>query len=105
MKLTELECRFAAVGIVRGGIFLLRPLDAIRLIDESEKAGVPVLGAEGFRVIGEKIQPLQEHSIDLYGNENNSHAVLRRFVGDRSDLDIWFEVGIPESVRASPHPS
>jgi hypothetical protein len=96
MKLTKTQQIFESVALQRGSVFLLSPSDALRFVDECEKSGIDILGAEGFRVFGEKIQPFQEHSFDLYGNKANSHAVAREFIYQRLKSDIWFEFGTSE---------
>jgi hypothetical protein len=96
MNLTRIQELFKNVGLVRGSVFLLSGRDALQLIDECEKRGVDILGVEGFKVIGEKIQPFQEHSFDLYGVREDSHAVAREFIRHRLDSDIWFEVGMSD---------
>ena len=97
MKLTKMQKRFEDVGLMRGdAIFLLSATDALRFVDECERNGVDILGVEGFKVFGEKIQPCQEHSFDLYGEKSNNHAIARNFIQQRLQSDIWFEVGTSE---------
>ena len=97
MILTSIEQQFAGVGIIRAGcVFLLRASDALRFIDECEHRHIPLHGLEGFKVCGDLIQPCQEHSIDLYGVETNSHAILIRFIEERLDSDVWYDVGNTE---------
>jgi hypothetical protein len=96
MNLTKTQKRFVSVALQRGSVFLLSPSDALRFVDECERNGVDILGAEGFKVFGEKIQPCQEHSFDLYGNKVNNHAVARDFIQQRLESDIWFEIGTSE---------
>ena len=96
MKLTRTQEIFAKGALQRGSVFLLSPPDAMRFVDECEREGVDILGIEGFKVFGEKIQPFQEHSCDLYGQNANSHAIAKVFIQERCGSDIWFEVGTSE---------
>jgi len=47
-------------------------------------------------VFGDKIQPFQEHSFDLQGNNQHSHAIAREFIEKRLNSDLWFEIGTSE---------
>ena len=96
MNLTKMQEQFAPVALRRGSVFLLSPSDALRFVDECERNGVVILGVEGFKVFGEKIQPFQEHSFDLYGEKAKNHAITRDFIQQRLKTDIWFEVGTSE---------
>ena len=97
MTLTNMQKRFEHVALIRGGaVFLLSAADALRLVAECERNGVDILGVDGFKVFGEKIQPFQEHSFDLHGNKGNTHAITRQFLLERINADIWFEVGTAE---------
>ena len=93
MILSDLEKEFLPVGLIRGSVFLLPPTEALRFVEECKGRGVLILGVEGFKVFGEKIQPLQEHSFDLYGQDDNSHCIATEFISKRLGYDIWFEVG------------
>jgi len=95
MKLTSLEEEFEDVGVIVGSVFLLRPRDALHMLKRCMEKRIGVVGVEGFRMIGEKIQPLQEHSIDLEDKDPISYEsfkILEEFIGDRQDEDLWFEV-------------
>jgi RHS repeat-associated protein len=96
MSLTKMQEQFAQVALRRGSVFLLSASDSLRFVDECERNGVDILGVEGFKVFGEKIQPVQEHSFDMRGEKTNNHAIAREFIQQRVHLDIWFEVGTSE---------
>lgn len=88
----KLAARFAPVGIQHHGVFLLRPYDAIRLVEEAEAVGVEVYGLDAFlRHPGEKIQPDTEFDPD--GSHEASKAHLRRFL----DGPYWFEVAFDDT--------
>ena len=93
MKLTNIEEMFLDVAFLCGGVFLLRPADAVRFVEEHLAAGVPILGIEGFRSVAEgKIQPLQEHTIDFDEEAVSTHQQAIRFLEERLNLGLWFEV-------------
>lgn len=94
MRMTPVEDMFKDVAMIRGGVFLLKPGDALSFAETCRKQGVSVAGVEGFRVFGEKIQPFQEHSTDL-GNgssDGNPYESAITFLSKRADTDLWFEV-------------
>src|SRR5256885_14216758 len=84
---------FRKKGRTIGSVFLLKPFDAIALIDRAEASSLDILGLEGFRLIGEDlIQPIQEHSVDYEGQRGN-HERARSFLRDRLDQrSLWFDV-------------
>lgn len=93
MQLTRIEEDFRDVGLLCGGVFLLRPSDALRFVEEHRAAGIQILGIEGFQVFnGGRIQPRQEHSIDLDFEVGDTHQQAKDFIGKRSKQEVWFEV-------------
>ncbi|KAA3609492.1 MAG: hypothetical protein DWQ01_09165 [Planctomycetota bacterium] len=92
MQLTKLEEQFKTIAVIRGGVFLLRPKDAIRFVEACRDAGVGIGGLEGFKVEGDRIQPLQEHSVDYCGSDRKNHEASLTFLSSREGKDIWFEV-------------
>ena len=98
MKLTKIEQMFAEVAKVRGGVFLLRTDDAIRFVQQCRIEAVPVAGIEGFRMHGEKIQPIQEHSIDFEDKLDGTHDMSERFLSERASENLWFEVVTTDRV-------
>src|SRR4029077_17054583 len=92
MNLTQTERLFEPVGQIRGGLFLLAAKDALRFVEECERKGIDILGVEGFRIVGERFQPLQEHSFDLEGHTSDNHNVAKRFIQQRLADEVWFEV-------------
>jgi len=92
MQLTKLEEQFKHVAVIRGGVFLLRLKDAIRFVKACRDAGIRITGLEGFRVEGDRIQPLQEHSVDYGSSGRKNHEASHAFLSSREDKDIWFEV-------------
>jgi len=93
MRLTPLEDIFKDVAMIKGSVFLLKPADALSFVESCRKQGVNVSGVEGFRIIGEKIQPVQEHSTDLgNGFNGNPYESTIAFLSKREGTDLWFEV-------------
>ncbi len=92
MELTSIEKQFEDVAVVKGGVFLLRANDAIRFVKQCRVEGVAIAGIEGFRMIGEKIQPLQEHSVDFDEAVSKTHELSEKFLRERILEDLWFEV-------------
>jgi hypothetical protein len=92
MQLTQLERQFQPFALIRGGVYLLAAPEAIRFIERCDRTGVAIEGIEGFKVIGERIQPFQEHSHDFKGKRKACHAIAKAFIQDRLDADLWFEV-------------
>ena len=100
MKLTSVEKQFESVAIVKPGVFLLRVADALRFVNQCRREGIAIAGIEGFRMIGDAIQPLQEHSNDYGDNVLETHDRSEAFLNDRLTEDLWFEVvGVDRSTQ------
>src|SRR4051812_32120499 len=91
-RLNAFEKKFETAGRLIGSVFVLRPADALQFVSTCERAGAPILGVEGFRMLGDKIQPDQEHGFDLEGRTEGSHDFARQFIAQRLYTDLWFEV-------------
>ena len=73
-------------------MFVVPAEAAIRMVEHCRDDGIDVFGVEGFRLIGDRIQPQQEHSCDFDENEPMKHELTTRFLRGRLDTDLWFEV-------------
>ncbi|HET6881515.1 MAG TPA: hypothetical protein VFI31_15235 [Pirellulales bacterium] len=94
MAVRDVEQEFADRGIERHGIKLLRPADARAFLARCRQHGIEVLGIDGFRVDGDSIQPLVEHSIDLTLRSSRGAPIEEAtdFLASRLGTDFWFEV-------------
>ena len=92
MKLTHIEKNFEKRALIKGGVFLLRPDDAIQFVKACKEQGIAVLGIEGFKIFGQHIQPFQEHSLDFDDVIEDSHETIIKFLEEREDTDLWFEI-------------
>ncbi len=100
MKLSKIEREFENVAFRFGGVFLLRPVDALRFVDEHRKSGIPILGIDGFMVYDmRQVQPMQEHGADFDTEGTKSHDQAEDFILERFDLGIWFEV-VPDKWQS-----
>ena len=60
----ELEAEFVPRGVLRGGILMLPPEEAIALVRRARVAQISVLGMDAFRITERSTQPFMEHSTD-----------------------------------------
>src|SRR5487761_1259104 len=90
----DVERQFAERAIDRHGLKLLRPADAGEYVTRCTEHGIQVLGIDGFRVEGDGVQPLMEHSIDLgmSSTRGGHHLQAVDFLASRLNSDLWFEV-------------
>ena len=49
-------------------------------------------------MMGDQIQPLQEHTADFDGPDRKTHEESNAFLRQREGQDLWFEV-IADDVR------
>lgn len=94
MAIHDLELEFAQRSIERHGLKLLRPADAAAYVARFREHGIEVLGIDGFRIDGDRIQPLMDHSADfsLSSARGGHHEEAADFLASRLDSGIWFEV-------------
>lgn len=78
-------------AIHRPGIDLLHYSDAMELIDLCQATNVPVLGIDGFWLLGDRLQPFLEHSID-FSLTAVSYQEIKAFLASKEGLDLLFEI-------------
>lgn len=90
----DVERQFAERAIDRHGLKLLRPAGAAEYVARCAEHGIEVLGIDGFRVDGDSIQPLMEHSIDLSlsPTPRGHQREAADFLAARLGSDLWLEV-------------
>jgi len=88
----DIEKKFAERGIIRGGLLLLRPEDALELIDEAARKRRKVLGVDGFIITNNSTQPLMDESINLSKYPLECWEKAKRFLLCRVDRDLFFEI-------------
>lgn len=92
----DLEQRFAARGIHRGGTLFLKASDALDLIEAARQAKTPVLGIDTFIITEKTTEPMLEHILDCSAGDlpADTWSVARRFVEVRRDSGFMFEIVI-----------
>lgn len=101
--MARVQDEFQSVGVVRGSVFMLRPSDAMDMIQRCKELGVEVLGVDGFILTATTTQPTMENSIDLSGSRKpqciaDGWEIAEKFIAERSAKDLFFEVVIRESA-------
>ena len=97
-KEKDINMRFHDRGLVRGGMLLLPPEIAMEFIRDCEAEGIQLLGFDAFRLKGNSIQPLMEHSIDLSTEpfkamgKNKQLDAAKDFLSKRLQDDLMFEM-------------
>ncbi len=94
--LTELQEAYCKRGREIAGVFVLPAETAIEFVGACRDRGLEIAGVEGFKIIGAKIQPQEEHSNDYY-DQPRCHEDCIAFLSQRRGADIWFEVVVAEA--------
>jgi hypothetical protein len=98
--MSTIEDEFREAGVMRGGVLLLRPNDAIRMVQRPREQRILVLGLDGFVVTDSTTQPILEESIDLSNLINRPNTtcweIAEQFLNDRKSSNLFFEVVIDE---------
>lgn len=72
---SDLDAEFRDRAVMRSGLRLFRPDDAIDVIRRCRDAGIRVLGIDAFVDLpGEVVQPALDHSIDFSSPSSLSSA-------------------------------
>jgi hypothetical protein len=92
--MNRIEILFKEKFLQRGGVTLLSKTDTVQFIRECSKDDIRILGIDGFLLVGDKIQPSLENSIDFtasYAKRDNIYEQALNFV-DPIDAQYYFEV-------------
>lgn len=104
----DLDAEFHDRAVIRPGLRLFRPDDAIDVIRRCHDVGIRVLGIDAFVDLpGEVVQPVLDHSIDFSSVRHRSllpdswrHA--EAFVRERRATPFLFEVIVEGPVMTFP---
>ena len=83
--------RFRPYGFQPCGILFFTPDIALGVIDEAEKARIPVLGVDAFIIRLNFHQPWSEHSIDLSSLDAGWNEA-RDLITSKKHLGLVFEI-------------
>lgn len=90
--MNKAELLFKDKAVIKGGLMLFSKDDAVQLVLGCKKENIKILGIDSFRIVGDKIQPSLEDSIDLSKiNETENYAKAADFIENRSD-EFYFEI-------------
>jgi hypothetical protein len=96
-KADQIEREFTSRGILRGGLLLLQPSDAIDMVHRCSEESVPVLGIDAFRIAATTTEPVIEDSIDFSSETRavrsiNAWQEAAQFLRNRQDKGLVFEI-------------
>ena len=102
MNAAALEAEFASRAIpCDSGLLLLTPDDAIAFVRRARDERIAILGVDGmFATATETVSPL-EHIADYtaaVGRGDGCWRIAERFIVDRRELGLVFEVVLGENV-------
>lgn len=90
--MNDVELLFKDRALIKGGLMLFSKNDAVQFIRECHKQKIKILGIDSFRLIGDKIQPSLENSIDFsVTNETTNYEKAENFIDATSD-EFYFEI-------------
>lgn len=64
-RVADLAATVGVVPVLQGSLVLLSASDAVQVIEAAGTRGVRVLGMEGFRVVGQRVEPDMDSILDL----------------------------------------
>ena len=103
MTAKQLEATFAAKAVAQSSnLLILAPDDAIDLVREAARAGIPILGVDGILVGPDATTSPIEHIADYSaasGSGNGCWADAEAFIESRRGLGLCFEVLLDAARR------
>jgi hypothetical protein len=90
---------FKSRGILSGGVLLLKPDDALDLVEEARARAINVLGIDAFFASDSGITPSMEFSrsySDEFGAKENNHVMAIDHITRFRDDGLHFEVVLDE---------
>ena len=101
-KADQIERGFTSRGMLRGGVLLLRPNDALDMVQNCRRESVSILGIDAFRISSNSTQPVMEDSVD-FSRETRRASFLdvwheaELFLHNRQNKDLFFEIVLDRS--------
>jgi hypothetical protein len=94
--MNKVEKLFQDKALMRGEMMLFSKENALLFIKTCEKNNITILGIDAFILIGEKIQPSMENSIDFTSNHfkprfNSAYSEAIDFLKNKNDK-LYFEI-------------
>jgi len=88
-----IEKEFNNKAIIRGGIYLFNPSDALDVIKKCNELNMKILGIDSFKITERLTQPVLDHSIEfkVSGNDGNWLDAVK-FVQERINEGLVFEI-------------
>jgi hypothetical protein len=101
---TKVEEEFRGRAIVRGGVLLLHPADALELVRTCRERRIEVLGVDGFHLTAITTQPDMGESVDLSGMENLRNPLscwdrAEAFLAQRAATNLFFDVVVDGTTQ------
>jgi hypothetical protein len=96
-KADRIEREFTNRAILRGGLLLLQPSDAIDMVQRCRQESLAILGIDAFKITATATQPVIEDSIDFSGETRAVHSLnvwqeAEQFLRNRQNKGLVFEI-------------
>ena len=91
--------RFEDSAIKRFNMHLFKAEQMMEIVDACEAAGLRIYGFDGFRLLGESIQPLMEYSPDYSDVKDieKIYMMARLFLREAANLELLLEIVVGET--------
>jgi hypothetical protein len=101
-KADQIESGFTSRGVLRGGVLLLHPNDALDMVQNCRKESVSILGIDAFRISANSTQPVMEDSIDFSREPRPAPSInvwdeAELFLHNRQNKELFFEIVLDRS--------
>lgn len=86
-----IEKEFGKRAIIRGGIYLFQPSDAIEVIHKCKELGLNILGVDSFKITSNSTQPQDSLDCSYNAKEEGNWAKAIKFI-QQKDNGLVFEI-------------
>jgi hypothetical protein len=97
--MTRVQDEFRKLGEIRGGVLMLSPENAVKMVQRCRKRQIRILGIDGFLLSNRATRPVMEESIDLSRWQNDAPScwdLAKNFLEQRKSTELHFEVVLDE---------
>jgi hypothetical protein len=91
----DVEAEFQTRVVWKGGICLLAAGDALDMIERAHEESVPILGIDGFEVVGGSIRPSLNYLADFSSGVQRGDGCwldAKNFVEEHRSAGLLFEI-------------
>jgi len=88
----QIEKEFQKKALVRGGIYLFHPEDAVKVIERCRILNKRILGIDSFRITDKETRPVDSIDFSIDGSSEGFWQEAIEFIRLRRNEGLMFEI-------------